>query len=97
LPTLRLLSIDGAAVPFTPTGTYTVPDVTLNKGDSCNVVIDALNIPVGTVVRLTMSSEDDGVVFVNAPPLAGTLEHSAATARLKFPTGYSRISVAATW
>ena len=97
LPAVRIKTIDGVNVPANPNGTYTVPDVTVNKGDSCDVAIEANNIPTGTVVSLTLTSEEQGTLTLSATPLAGTLSQSTATARTKIPPGYSRFSLSANW
>ena len=71
--------------PF-PSGTFTVPDVTINTAATVPVELQAANIPVGTTVQLQFYSE-------NGPDITATTTLDAslkATAQVKFPSGYSR-------
>lgn len=74
-----------------------MPDVTMNNVSPVDVVIEARNIPVGTVVQLHLLSETDANQIVDSPPLAGTDALSTATATATFPSGFSRGFVRATF
>jgi len=97
LPSIKIVSIDGITIPANPSGTYTAPDVTINKGDSCNILIQGNNIPAGTIVNITLNSENEGSFSFTTPPLAGTLDSSTATVKTKIPPGYSRFNIKASW
>jgi hypothetical protein len=97
LPMVKIVSFDGIAVPSNPFGNYTQPDVTINKGDTTLVAIKAKNIPLGTIVNVTMNSEDEGSFSFVTTPLVGTLDSATATARIKIPPGYSRFTCTASW
>jgi hypothetical protein len=94
---LRITSIGGASVPVNPTGSFTVPDVNINSTSAVSVVVEAHNIPVGTVVNLQFFDDGGADFSVNTLPLSGTLATSTATASVTFPPGFSRGYAKATW
>ena len=94
---VRVTSVAGVPVSPSPTGSFTMPDVTINSGSAVPFAIEAKNIPVGTVVTLQVISENGADQTANASPLAGTLALSTATANVTLPTGFSRGFVRATW
>lgn len=97
LPTVRVVSVAGVPVNQSPTGSFQMPDVSINSASAVTIVIEARNIPVGTVVKLHLFSENGADQFVDTTPLAGTSQTSTATASVVFPTGFSRGFVRATW
>ena len=80
-----------------PTGTFTVPDVTVNANSPLAVAIQAANVPVGTVVTLVIFSENGPDQTIQSTPLAGTLTSSTATASVTLPSGFSKGFVEATF
>jgi hypothetical protein len=96
-PSVRVVSVDGKSVPSNPTGSFTMPDITINKSVAVLVNIAANNIPPGTVVKLYISSENASDQTVDSTPLAGTPTTSTATASVTLPPGFSRGFVRATW
>jgi hypothetical protein len=97
VPSVRVVSVAGISVPSTPTGSFTMPDVTINQAVAVPVVIEAFNVPVGVVVQVYLTSESAPDQVVNSAPLAGTRQKSTATANVKIPPGYSRGFVRAAW
>jgi hypothetical protein len=97
LPGVKIVTINGVTVPANPNGSYTVPDVTINKGDTSTIIINARLIPTGTPVTLTLNSENEGILSFTTPPLSGTLDSSTATTRLIIPPGYSKLTLNASW
>ncbi|HEX4954504.1 MAG TPA: hypothetical protein VF017_14020 [Thermoanaerobaculia bacterium] len=96
-PSVRVVSIDGVPVPTLPDGSFTPPDLTINNSGASTVAIEARNVPLGTLVKLVLLSENAADQMVDSTPLAGTLELSTATATLAIPSGFSRGYVRATW
>jgi hypothetical protein len=99
---LRVVAIDGIPVPVNPSGSFVLPDVTINKNTPVSVSIEATGIPPGTVVTLQVYPQtpvDSSIV--NLPTaqatLEGTIESSTATTTFTFPYGFSRGYVRATW
>jgi len=86
-PTLRISSIAGVAAPTSPTGLFSTPDVTLPAGTTnpVSVAIAASNIPLGTVVSVTVSGVNDGNASASGT-LAGTLASSTASVNVTIPT-----------
>src|SRR5438445_588479 len=86
-PTLRISSIAGVATPGVAQGSFVTPDITLPAGTTnpVPVTITAANIPVGTVVALTVQGFVGTVSSVTAT-LGGTAASSSATASLTIPT-----------
>ncbi len=96
-PSVRVVSIDGVPVPTLPDGSFTPPDVTIDNSGASTVAIEARHVPLGTLVKLSLFSENAADQLVDSTPLAGTLELSTATATLAIPSGFSRGFVRATW
>jgi hypothetical protein len=96
-PAVRVLSIAGIPIAASPTGEAATPDAIINHAGPVAVVVEARNIPVGTVVHVRVMSEAVADFVVNSAPLAGSLELSTATANVTFPPGFSRGLVRATW
>jgi hypothetical protein len=96
-PSLRVTSVAGIPVAANPTGSFTMPDVTINSAVAVPVVIEAHNIPPGTIVQLHLFSDNGPDQIIDSPPLAGTLATSAATASAVLPPGFSHGFVRATW
>lgn len=100
MPVVRVTSIGGIAVPGQPNNQYTAPDVSLDSASAVSLEVAAKNIPVGTVLRLHVTSEGttgSADQVVSSSPLTGTLANSTATASVTLPQGVSRFYVRATW
>lgn len=96
-PAVRIVSIDGVAVPANPTASFIVPDVTLDDAATVTIQLAGSKVPVGTIVHLTLTPETGPTQIVDSTPLAGTFESSTATASVTIPHGFSRFSVQASW
>jgi hypothetical protein len=94
---VRVISIGGVSVPQTPTGSFEVPDVTINSSTAVPIVVEAKNVPLGTIVSIYFLSENGGDLLVETSPLSGTISSSTATASITLPTGYSRGFARARW
>ena len=94
---LRVTTVDGVAVATMPTGSFQFPDVTITNAQPVTVGIVAHNIPVGTLVKLYVVSENGGDQVIDSTPLAGTLDNSTASASVTLPPGFSRGFVDAKW
>jgi hypothetical protein len=97
VPSISVLSVGGNPVATSPTGTFTMPDVTVNSNSPLPVSITASNVPVGTVVTLVIFSENGPDQSIMSTPLAGTLASSSATASVTLPSGFSKGFVKATY
>ncbi len=98
LPRIRVVSADGQPVKADPTGSFSFPDVAINKATAVPVVIEAQNIPAGTVAQLFIFSENGSDQIVNSSPLVTTTAPSLrATATVLLPPGFSRGFVRAKW
>ena len=96
-PAVRVTSIGGIPVSASPSGEAATPDAVINDAGPVAVVIEARNIPPGTVVQVRVMSEAVADFVVNSTPLDGTQQSSTATASVTFPPGFSRGLVRATW
>lgn len=97
-PVLRFVSVGGVNAPAFPTGSFGVPDITVNSTSAIPVQIGASGIPLGTTLTLFVTS--DGTVAeqtVTTSPLAGSLSSSTATANITLPQGIHRLYLRATW
>ena len=91
----------GQDVRTDPQGSFDLADVTIADLAPVEIVITAHNIPTGTVPKLHLLSLEGNDQEIAAPALAGTLEESTSTipkdAGVKFPSGFTRGYVRATW
>jgi hypothetical protein len=69
----------------------------INSNVAVIVEIEAKNVPIGTVVKLHVFSENAPDQSITFPPLVGNLQQSSATASVVFPVGFTRGFVRATW
>jgi hypothetical protein len=95
--TVNVVSVAGVPIPTNPTGSFSIPDGTINQNTPATVVIQASNVPLGTVPTLYITSETGPDMTIQAPALTGTLASSTASVSVTFPPGYSRGYVRATW
>lgn len=93
---VRVVDVDGTAVPDLPSGSFLSADVTINQS-TVLLTIEARNIPLGTIVTLHVLPEIGPDQVVETTPLAGTLGLSTATASVTFEFGFSRFMVHALW
>ena len=94
---VRVVSIAGVPLPPNPTGSFEIPDLNIDASAATTVVIEGRFVPVGTIVRLHLVSEDGADQIVGSAPLAGTLQQSSATASVVFPRGFTRGFARAVW
>jgi hypothetical protein len=94
---IRAVRVNGVDVPPNPTGSFTIPDVTINQSTTVTVEIEAHNIPLGTVAKVYIFSENGADQVKDSTPLAGTFATSTATASAVLPPGFSRGFVRAKW
>ena len=97
VPSVRVTNLAGINVPSNPTGSFDTPDVTINEAGEVLLAIEAQNIPLGTIVKLSLYSEAGPCPLVDSTPLDGTFEQSTATASIQIPHGFSRFFVMARW
>jgi hypothetical protein len=98
-PSVMVTSIGGVAVPASPTGSFTMPDVTLNSSSPLTINITATNIPAGTTATVYFDTESNPSQSVVSTPLAATSTAgvTTATATVTLKSGYSKGFVVATW
>jgi hypothetical protein len=101
LPTLpvsiQVVSINGVALPTTPSGSFQTPDVIINSSSPVPVAIQTSGIPPGTVLTLFVFAENGTFQTVQTSPLTGTLQSSTATASVTFNPDLSLGYVKATF
>ena len=97
VPALRIVSINGVSVPASPGGSSSIPDITINTPNPIPIVIEARNVPLGTIVKVNIFSDASGESIIDSTPLAGTLPLSTATATISPQPGFTRLSVRAVW
>ncbi len=97
VPPVSVVSIDGKPVPANPNGTFSPADIVIDNPGTTTLAIEAHDIPLGNIVKVTMYNETEGTSSVDSSPLEGTLENSTATATLQVPHGFNRFFVEANW
>jgi hypothetical protein len=98
-PDLRIASVGGIAAPASPLGSFQgVPDVIIpaTQANPVSVALEAVNIPVGTVVQVLLIPAAGTSATVASSPLAGTNAASTGTANVTLPAGMSVLSATAT-
>ena len=94
---VRVVRVGGVAVAANPTGSFDLPDATINRKDPALVEVEARQVPPGTVVKLHLFSLEGKDQIVDCPPLAGTLEQSTTSVAVTFPPGFTRGYARAVW
>jgi len=95
-PSISVLTVDNQPVKRPPTGQFTTPDVTISNASAVTVVLQGMNIPVGTTAQLQFFSDSGPDIFLTSTPFQGTTQSSMATASVQLPSGYTRANVIAT-
>jgi hypothetical protein len=97
-PRLRIASVGGVAAPSAPLGAmHAAPDIVLptTQTGPLEVVIEANNITVGTVLSVTVTPERGARTTVQSSRLAGSEATSTARANVSLPSGVSVVSATA--
>jgi hypothetical protein len=97
---LRIASVGGVNAPANPAASFAAnPDITVptTVTNPVTVSIQASNIPLGTVVQITQTTDANAKTTANSTPLAGTTANSTATASVTLPaSGMSVLTATAT-
>lgn len=97
-PTLRIASVAGLSAPATPLGSLAgVPDIVLpsTTPNPVTIAIEATNIPVGTVVQVSVIPISGVRTSVQTAPLTGTHAASVTSASLALTAGMSVLTASA--
>lgn len=87
-PTLKITSVAGFAAPAMPNGSFHgTPDIVVPTAQTnpVTVALQASNVPLGTVVQVTLTPESATFTTVQSTALAGTVASSTATASVNLP------------
>ncbi|HVF57122.1 MAG TPA: hypothetical protein VM934_13285 [Pyrinomonadaceae bacterium] len=97
-PQLRIASVGGVASPSAPLGSLQgVPDIVVpsTQANPMAVALEGANLPLGTVVSVTVTPSRGSRTTVQSTALAGSEAASTATASVTLPGGMSVISASA--
>jgi hypothetical protein len=97
-PSIRITAIGGTAVPETTTGSYGTPDITLPAGTTNPVEVDlsASNIPIGTVITVSVAPQVGGASSYSSTGLSCTQQSSTATASVNLSSTQTCVLMAET-
>ncbi len=98
-PQLKITSVGGIAVPAIVLGSFSGPPdivVPASQPNPVTVALQGINIPVGTVVPVTVRPEAGAGSTVNSTALTGSEASSTGSASVNLPSGLSVISAAVT-
>jgi hypothetical protein len=101
-PSIQVTGIAGQTVaPEDITGGFDAADYTIESNNAVEVTIQGRNVPVGTVPQLVITSLEGKDQVVSDVPalqaLTGQPGMTYSTVMVKFPSGFSRGYVRATW
>ena len=97
-PSLRIASVGGVTAPSSPFGSLQgVPDVIVPSSvtNPMTVALEGSNLPLGTIVQVTITPSRGAKTTVSSTGLAGTESASTATASVTLPGGISVVSASA--
>ncbi len=97
IPTVRVISIGGQAVPSVPTGDLVPPDVTIDTDMLVELIVEVENVAVTGNLVLRISQDTGPDQTVSASYLSGDETMSTWSASAFFPHGFSRVLARATW
>lgn len=83
-PVVRVVAVGGQPVPGTPIAGITTTDIVVADSANVAVQIEAMQVPPGTTVQVTIVPDGGFPVVYTSTPLAGTLAYSTATATAFF-------------
>lgn len=98
VPQLRVASVAGVSAPTSPLGSlHGVPDIVVPSSQSnpVTVALEGVNLPVGTIVDVTLTPATGTRATVQSTALNGTEAASTATASVALPAGMSVITASA--
>ena len=90
VPQLQIVSVAGKAAPASPLGSLAAPpDISLAStvANPVAVALKAKNIPVGTIVTVSLIPQTGTETTVQSTALAGTAASSTASASVNLPDG----------
>ena len=95
-PALTITSVAGVAAPANPTGSadITLPASTPNP---VTVVFTTTNVPVGNIVKVTVTPATGAPVVAFSPALTGTTASATASAQVSLPVGPSVLQAQTTY
>lgn len=98
-PSIMVTSIGGVPVTASPTGSFTVPDVTLKSTSPLTVNIQGTNVQVGTTATVYFTTENFPSQKITSTPLTATNTPgiTTATASVTLNPGWSLGYITATW
>jgi hypothetical protein len=94
-PSLRIASVGGVNAPASPLGSLQgVPDIIVpsSQPNPVTVALEGANLPVGTVVQVTVTPSTGNRTTVQSSALAGTEAASTASASVTLPAGITVVS-----
>jgi hypothetical protein len=94
-PSLRIASVAGIATPSSPLGSFQgQPDIVVPSAQAnpVPIALEASNLPLGSVVDVTLTPERGAPATVQSSPLAGTEANSTASASISLSNMISVIS-----
>ena len=91
---IKVTTINGIPINANP---FSFPDATINTSSPVTVNVQAQFIPLGTIPKIYIFSDNGSDQVVNCSALAGTLNQSTCSASITFPPSGSRGFVKATW
>ncbi len=86
-PLIRIVSVDGISIPYSPTADFVSPDVVIDSDQDVVFEIEARNIDPGVTVDVYIYPNDFPLIVTTSTALAGTFEFSTATASVTVPPG----------
>jgi hypothetical protein len=98
VPVLRIVSVAGVAAPAAPTGSmHAAPDVVVptTQPNPVTVALEGANVPVGTLVTVTLTPQQGQRSSAQSTPLSGSDAASTATASIALPAGMSVLTATA--
>ncbi len=93
VPALSFASVGGVPLSSAPGGSFDSPDVTLPSSTTNPVTVNlaASNIPVGTIVKVTVTPRNGSSSSYNSSVLSGTDSSSTATASVSLSNTMSNV------
>lgn len=96
MPSLRIASVGGQAVPATPTG---VADLTFpaDLTNPVTVTFETVNVPTGNTVLLKLIPAYGAPTEVLSPAISGTTASGVASVQVSLPQGPSTLQATTTY
>ena len=96
-PEIRVVSVNGIALPEITTASFSLPDATVPDENPVEVIIQTMNIPTSASLNLRVVSVESADLQISPVFVSGDDSQATWQANVSFPQGFSRGYLDGSW